>query len=472
MMLQRVLSTIREFSMIERGDSVLVAVSGGPDSVVLLHVLRTLRDELGITLHVAHLDHSLRGEASDEDAEYVHRLADEMRIPVTIEKTDVPQIQRTLRMSPEEAARLVRYEFLNRVADEVGATRIALGHTADDQVETVLMNILRGAGVDGLRGMPPVREKIMRPFINIRRSEIEEYLRANGLRPRTDETNLMPRFTRNRIRLELLPILRRDYNPAVDSAVIQLAELARSDVAYLNLLTRDALDRLTVTREAGMLSVDADGTGDLPDAVARRLVRMAAKDVSGDVRNIGVRHVDDLLDLVRSSGSFRYELPGGILVERSENTLTFFDRDSPGRSQINYAYALPVPGEVRVSQAEAIISSEARADPIDPLRRSDAMAAVFDLDSVVGALTVRNWRAGDRIRPLGMSGSKKLQDIFVDGRVPRCRRHRILVLADEARVLWVAGLVVSDEVKVKADTRRWLVVSVRPESCGEADCLI
>lgn len=468
-MLDTVLSTIRRYSMITQGDKVLVAVSGGPDSVALLHALWSLRDELGITLHVAHLNHSFRGEASDADAEYVRGLAESLNIPATIEKVDVPRVRRTLRLSPEEAARLVRYEFLDRVADEVGASKIALGHTADDQVETVLMCILRGTGIDGLRGMPPVRGRIIRPLIDVHRSEVEEYVREHDLHPRTDETNLMPTFTRNRIRLELLPLLRRLYNPGVDSAILQLSELAREDVAYLEMAAQEAFKTLSPKPGAESLTLDAAALAALPTAIGRRVIRRAVRFVRRETKDIGLKHVDALLSLLRSSDSFRYELPGRTFVERSGKTLTILSRRSPDEPMITYRYDLAVPGETQVPEVDAVIRAEVSDQWVNPVRPPGSMEAVFDLDAIVGTLVVRNWQPGDRIRPLGMDGTKKLHDVFIDGGIPRSARCRIPIVADDVKTVWVPGLVVSQEARVTEHTRRFLLLEVQSAgACGRA----
>lgn len=468
-MLQTVLNTIAEFAMISRSDNVLVAVSGGPDSVALLHALCTLREELDITLHIAHLNHSFRGDASDQDAEYVRRLAGDLVVPATIERIDVPVIQKTLRLSPEEAARLVRYEFLERVADEIEASRIALGHTADDQVETVLMNILRGTGIDGLRGMPPVRGRFIRPLIAIRRSEIEEYVREHDLHPRIDETNLIPTYTRNRTRLELLPMLRREFNAAVDSAILQLAELACGDTAYMNVVAEDSLKRVTLATAEGTISLDAVAVSEMSPAIGRRVVRSAVRRIRGYIADIGLRHVDELLSLLVTTSSFRYELPGGVFVERAGESLTFHSERPPDQPII-YRYELAVPGEVGLPEVEAVISARVIERQVDPTRAVGSSEAVFDLDSVVGKLVVRSWQPGDRIRPLGMRGSKKLQDVFVDGKIPRRARYRIPVVADDVKAVWVAGLAVSEEARVTEATSRSLVLAIRPDrGCVSAD---
>lgn len=455
------LASIREFSMVRRGEKVLVAVSGGPDSVALLHALWSTREELGIALHVAHLNHSFRGEESDKDAAYVCELAANLGLECTVEKVDVPQIRNALRLSAEEAARMVRYDFLDKVAEEISADRIALGHTADDQVETVLMNLLRGAGLGGLRGMPPVRGKIIRPLIRVRRSEVEDYVETHGLQPRIDVTNLLPTFRRNKIRLELLPLLRREFNPEIDTAILQLAELAGADTAYLDIETEKALDRLVLGREEGPISLDPAGMSDAPVPVRRRLVRRAVRAVRGEVADLGFRHVEELLSLLEAGRDFKLELPARVFVERTREALTFYS-GRPSDLPIIYKYELAVPGETSVPEADAVIETDVSTEPVDPVRPPGSMEVVFDFEAITGRLLARNWRPGDRIRPLGLRGSKKLQDVFVDRKIPRRARHRIPVIADDEKIVWVAGLAVSDDAKVTGETRVFLLVRARP----------
>jgi len=460
-LVETMLLTIRRFSMMETGDRVLVAVSGGPDSVALLHALLTAREELGISLHVAHLNHCFRGAESDADAEYVRQLAANIGVESSVQRIDVPEIQKVLRLSTEEAARLVRYEFLDRAADEVGANRIAVGHTADDQVETVLLNLLRGSGIDGLAGMPPVRGRIIRPLIETRRSEVEAYCERHGLHPRTDATNLVAEYTRNRIRLDLLPLLRRDYNPEIDSALLRLAELAAADATYLNIETEEVLRRLTTERGDGFVTLDAVGLVSFPLAVRRRVIREAVKAVRGGLGDIGFVHVDELVRLLEAGSDFEYGFPGGVFVRRTRAALSF--RSSrPEEIPIIYCYELPVPGSIAVPEIGAEIRAEVSAEPLDHVRPRGSSEVVLDSGKVSGKLRVRNWQPGDRIRPLGMSGSKKVQDLFVDAKIPRDARHRIPLIVDDDKVVWVAGLALSDQVKVTDETREFLVLGVEP----------
>lgn len=423
--------------------------------MALVHALWSLRDELGISLHVAHLNHSFRGAESDKDAEYVRELASSLGLESTIEKVDVPQIRKTLRLSAEEAARLVRYDFLDRLATDIHTDRIVLGHTADDQVETVLLNLLRGTGVDGLSGMPPVRGKLIRPLISTRRSEIEYYIEEHGLHPRIDETNLLPAYTRNKVRLELLPLLRKDYNPEIDAAILRLAELAREDTAYLNMKAEEALNRITVSRGDGSISLDADVFTAYPLPIRRRLIREAVREVRGELADIGFIHVEELLRLIEAGGNFKYELPGGTFVQRTGNLIVFLS-SRPSEVPIVYCHELSVPGETLIPEIQAVIKAELSGEPLSPMRPPDTLDIVLDYAGVKGKLKVRNWRPGDRIRPLGLGGSKKVQDIFVDKKIPREARYRVPIIVDDEKIVWVVGLAISETVKVTDATREFL----------------
>ncbi len=461
---ERILTTARRFSMIDRGDLVLVAVSGGPDSVALLHALWTMRDDLGITLHVAHLNHSFRGEESDADAEYTRGLASELGLSATIEKVDVPLIQSALRVSPEEAARMARYEFLEKTAESVGASRIAVAHTADDQCETVLLNVLRGAGIDGLSGMPPVRGKIIRPLIEVRRKEVETYLADRGLVPRQDSTNLTPAYTRNRIRLELLPSLRQDFNSDMDAGLLRLAELARADTAYLNSEADAVLAQIMPSSEDNSLLLDAAKLAECALPIRRRVVRLAVKRLRGEIADIGYVHVEEFLRLLDFGKDFVYGFPGGTYAKRTGCELAL-QCGLPVEMPISYCCELAVPGETAVPEIEVVIVAELSKHRVDHIRPRSGSEVVLDFAAVQGRVTVRNWQPGDRMRPLGLGGSKKVQDIFTDAKIPRAARCRVPLIVDEEKALWVAGLAISDEVKVTENTEEFLEIKVISDGC-------
>ncbi|MFU8797049.1 MAG: tRNA lysidine(34) synthetase TilS, partial [Dehalococcoidia bacterium] len=304
----KAIGSVRAHALISSGERVVVGVSGGADSVCLLHILSRWQKELGIGLHVAHLDHQLRGAEAEADAQYVSRLAESLGLPVTVDRQDVAAHREAARCSIEEAARELRYGFFARVARHTGATRIAVGHTRDDQVETILMHILRGTGIDGLCGLArsspiggirqpmasqaavPGGLRVIRPLLDVSRSETTDYCQEWDLRPRIDSSNLAPLFFRNRLRLHLLPVLRQ-YNPDIDQALLRLADLAREDSAFMRERV-SALWDAVARSEGSAVHLDKKQAAGLPAALQRRLLRAAVAALAGDTMDIEASHIE------------------------------------------------------------------------------------------------------------------------------------------------------------------------------------
>jgi len=289
---------LRRYAMVAPGDGVVAGVSGGPDSVALLDLLFRLREEFNLRLTVAHLNHMLRGREAEEDAAFVAGLAARYGLPFTGERVDVRAYRAVHGGSLEEAAREVRYAFFARVAGETGAARVALGHNADDQAGTVLFHFLRGTGPAGLKGIPPVRGLFIRPLLTVRRAAIEAYLAERGLTARLDRSNVRPVYTRNKIRLLLLPLLEKEYNPRIVDALGRLAEVCREEDAYLEALAERALRDALLAHEEGLLRLKAAQVTALPLALRRRVIRLAWQRVTGSEYPLDfgdVERVDRLL---------------------------------------------------------------------------------------------------------------------------------------------------------------------------------
>lgn len=455
----KMMATICRFNMVDRGHRILVAVSGGPDSVALLYALSRVSAGMDIRLHVAHLNHSFRGDESDLDAEYVRELSASLGLESTIEKIDVPGVCEATRSSAEEAARHVRYEFLERTADAVGAHRIALAHTADDQIETALMNYLRGTGIDGLAGMPPVRGRIIRPLIEVGRTAVEDYIAENSLHPRLDSTNLQPIYTRNRIRLELLPMLRRQYSSEIGRMILRLAELARDDSAYLNREADLALHSIALKQDDESLVLDAEALAKRPIAIKRRVTRQAIRMLKGDITDIGYVHVQSILRLLDAGGNFDFDLPHGVHVERVYGGITF-RLGVATDSGVSFSYDLLVPGMTEIPEIGISIETSICGHLERYMRPPGGSDVILDYDRVSAPMIARSWLPGDRIRPLGMIGSKKLQDIFSDMKVPKRLRCRAPVIADSEKIVWVAGLLMSESVMITQNTHKYLHISI------------
>jgi tRNA(Ile)-lysidine synthase len=299
--------TIETYELIAPGDSVLVATSGGPDSLALLHALHSCREDWGLAdIQAAHLDHGLRGEESAAEAQFVADWCQERQIACTVGLADIKTEQRG---SIQEAARAARYAFLETTAAKVGANKIAMGHTQDDQVETVLLNILRGTGLDGLRGIPRQRQVFIRPLRDMPRTAVEEYCAHENLAPRRDPSNADPsHYTRNRVRLELLPLLERDYHPAVREALLRLSETATRDADYLHMQAADALKQLMMAQSETQMVLDAHRLRTLHPSLLRSILRQALTELRGTA--LGVIH--DHLELICEALDSKKRLPFGL----------------------------------------------------------------------------------------------------------------------------------------------------------------
>lgn len=447
------------------GDRVLVAVSGGPDSLCLLHVLWAERAARRLAaVEAAHLDHGLRGAESAAEAAWVRAWCEERGIPCHVGMTDVAALARERKGSRQEAARAARYAFLEEVGARIGADKIATGHTRDDQAETVLMNVLRGTGLDGLRGIPARRGPYVRPLLDVSRTEIEDYCAAHGLEPRRDPSNLSPdAYTRNRVRLELLPLLARDYNPAVVNALLRLSNIAARDLDYLQVQTEAALAMATAVQKPDKLVLDGARLLEMHPALLRRVLRAAVVQVRGGAGGIAQHHIERMCQILlrpRPSSGVRIEglFPAPFCdVAFVFDTLTLTPGAAPQRADFpvpRVSVILPIPGTAVLPGADWIVRAS-----FDPLPSGVALNA----DAVsVDALTLRNWRQGDRIDPLGMGGRhKKISDIFTDAKVPRAERHRIPLVADAKGIVWVVGHYIAERVRVTLDTRRRLYLTAQ-----------
>jgi tRNA(Ile)-lysidine synthase len=315
---QRVLEFIKNNNLLSRRERLVVAVSGGPDSVCLLYILADLRKELGFDLHVAHLDHQLRGKDSAADARYVAGLARRLGIPAAIASRDVKSYQKQHRLSLEEAAREVRYSFLAEVAAEVGASKVAVGHTADDHIETMLMHLLRGSGIKGLRGLTPLNRlnmpggslTIIRPLLELTRDDTVAYCRAHKLKPRLDASNLSPAPFRNKIRLNLLPSLRR-YNPQINQALLRLSRTAADDLDFIEKEARRLMDDI-VRVEKNAVIIKKKNLLALPPALQRQILRSAIESLLGSLKDITSGHIEDIIEALEKPAGKVIGLPFGI----------------------------------------------------------------------------------------------------------------------------------------------------------------
>lgn len=445
----------------EKGRRVLVGVSGGPDSVCLLHVLDQLKESLGVSLYVAHLNHMLRGADSDSDARYVAEISDTLGIPVTIERRDVDAYRKEHRLSIEEAAREVRYDFFARVAAAVGAGSVALGHTRDDQVETILMHLLRGAGLAGLRGMEPIASLrsqgdgallVVRPLLEVTREQAQEYCRTNNLNPQSDFSNYSLDYARNRYRYELIPFLQK-YNKNVGAALLRTARAAADELSFLAGEVSLVWDRVVREQPNGLL-LDTKELLSLHPALQRHLLRRVVDQVLGDLVDIQSIHIKKMMEALSKPAGKKLSLPRGLVFQVGYQTclVTKGSVDTCPFSLLAGAHQLNIPGET------ALPGWRVRSTILPPGEVAYGFEVCLDFDESGSDLVVRGRKAGDRFQPLGMGEQKKLQDFMVDAKIPRSWRHRVPLLCSPEGILWVVGWRIAEDVKVTHSTKKVLRV--------------
>ena len=474
------------------GARLVVAVSGGGDSLCLLGALLALRERghrlASGELIVAHLDHGLRGVESHADADYVQRLASDLGLPCVIERAEMaPDV------FSEDAARRMRYVFLRRVAAEYDAERIVTGHTRDDQAETILLHWLRGSGLSGLRGTAPLHDGIARPLLDVTHAQALAYCEAVGWQPREDSSNRDPRCLRNRIRQELLPLL-ETYNPGIRDLLVRNGELLAEDDAYLEGQTRAAWAEVADETTADAIRLRREPLLALPPAVRRRLYRSAACSLPGTDIMLEARHIlalDNLLARNRTGatlhlgGGLAAQLNyGALILERKSGSPSLLGEEAGGRGSDAKTWTLSIPGvvempelgwRIRAWRIAGIPGSEdvgeqppapelpafTFADRPAELGRAESRV-YLDATATGDTLTVRTWRPGDRFRPLGLSGEKKLQDYFTDAKAPRAQRERIPLVFNADHLVWLAGLRIDDRVRITPTTQAVIALQLEP----------
>lgn len=449
--------------MLTPGQMVVVGVSGGPDSTALLHALTQLRDEWRLSLVACHVNHGFRGEEAEADADYVQALCDSLNVPCRVEMIDVPALQKRRHLSAQQAARDARHAFLRRVASEVGAERIALAHTRNDRTETVCLNILRGGGLAGLAGFAPVSLPLIRPLYDVTRAQVEQYCNQFHLAPRYDSSNAKLTYRRNRIRTELLPQLRELYNPKVDDALLRLADLAAEDNALLESLALQSLQSLAplfASSDADALLLPLTQFNALPLSLRRRVLRQAIAQTRGNLQDVSFEKIEAILEAAAEGRKGSVELPsngGGTLQVRCDASHVAVLRALPPSDAVPWQMSLVVPGRTFMPGRNVVVytqvcpsnelpsvlqqlRSEFRNEFQGQMQAASLPAQEADwrgqmlawpLDGIQHRLVVRGWKPGDRIRPRGLNGTKKIQDIFTDLKVPARQRPHLPLLAEE-----------------------------------------
>jgi len=513
-LLDQVREAIERNQLVSAGEVVVVGVSGGPDSLCLLHLLYRLRGDYDLKLHVAHLHHGLRGGEADADAEFVRGLAADWQLPCTVDQADVPALAREHRLAVEEAARRARYAFLARVAGEVGAQTVAVGHNADDQAETVLMHWLRGSGLAGLRGMLPITPlddyrlladenhadpllpwegteskitqispflgrgqspKLIRPLLEVTRAEIEAYCSLNGLEPCFDRSNLDTTYFRNWLRHDVLPLLAR-HNPNVQEVLRRSARVVADDYALLRSLLEEAWPRVVMIESDGAIAFDLAAWRGLATSLQRSVLREAIHRLRRSLRNINFIHVENALEVARvGTTGDQATLPQGLMLTLGYDRFTVASGqgepvewlpDWPLLPPGTKGLTLAVPGTTLLPDSEWLVEAvmiDLHELPPDWRANADLWQAFLDARVVGARLALRTRQAGDRFQPLGLGGHEvKLADFLTNRKVPRAVRARLPLLICEWGIAWACGQRVDERASVREATRQVLVLRFVP----------
>jgi tRNA(Ile)-lysidine synthase len=479
-LLDKVKETIKKYSMLHEEDRVLIGLSGGADSVCLLTVLNQIKEEYKLNLHALYIDHGLRPEETPDEIEFCKNLCENLKVSFITKSIDVTSYVKDAGLNKQEAARELRYKTFEDVALKIGANKIALAHNADDQAETFFMRILRGSGQKGLAGIPPVRRiegrniELIRPLIEIERDEIEKFLLQNSELPacrqagRTpnselpfmvDSSNIKKDYFRNWLRLSVISEFKRK-NPDLINTIGRVSEIIREEDNYLEMIVTKTLMKLIPKKTDKTIELFLVPLENMDKVILRRVLRRAIDAVKG-LRGISFIHIEDIIELVKKGKSGdRLYLPKGIRVIKGYSTL-ILTSEMPVKLS---TYTLDVPGEVILKEAGVLIKATILSSQRSAISGQEKDIVTFDADKIKIPLTVRGRKSGDFFYPSGFGKRKKLQDFFVDEKVPRDERDSIPIVLSGDDIIWIAGYRADERFKVTSETKNVLIFEIKPLS--------
>ncbi len=462
-MIETVLKTINEYKMFNKNDKVIVAVSGGPDSISLLHVLHSLRKQLKIEIYAAHVNHCLRGYEADADEEYVRQFCKSLNIEFRSKSLDINKIAKVKNISCESAGREARYDFFETLKKELGAQKIAVAHNANDQAETVLMRIMRGTGLEGLVGIKPVRDNVfVRPLINIMRQEIEEYCYKENLNPRIDKTNLETIYARNKVRLELIPYIEKNFNKDITNVLNRLSNIIKVDNDYLETITKEKFKNYCdIEEEKVIISKEAFLEN---EAITNRIIRMALLKISGNLNNFEKVHIYDITNMQSKSTGKKITLPNNISVFNNYGDIFICKKVEENKNK-DVQQCLLHTGTNNLSGYNCKVTLRAIGKDEKVEFKHNKLIKYFDCDEILckDRISIRYRKDGDKFVPLGMKGRKKLKDFLIDEKISKEKRASIPLICFGDEIAWVVGYRVSEIFKISENTKNILEIKIEGE---------
>lgn len=458
-MIKKVQEYVQQHKLIEDIDGIVVGVSGGADSICLLEVLWRLKEQYGYELLVVHIHHGIRGVEADEDQRFVEAYCKQRDIPCRSYNFDVKKEAAIRKQSEEEVGRSLRYEVFQQELVTFKKGVIAVAHHQNDQAETILFNLLRGSGLLGLCGMKPRRDAIIRPLLGVSRYEIETFLEKEDIAYRTDSTNKETLYSRNKMRLELIPYIQNHFNTNVIKHLNKTADLLRDEEDFLESQAKEAYEAC-VTKKSDVFFVDLESFLEFHSCLKRRILRIVMKDYVKNLKDITSMHIEDICQLAENQSGKQISLPKGIIVEKNYNTLKIYQR-SEGQRMNSFSYTIKnIPDVVEITELSQKVTINLYDHQQYHAKFKNNYTKCFDYDKIEYNLTLRTRQPGDYINLKGMKGKKKLKDFFIDHKVPRVQRDQILLLAHGSEILWIIGYRVNHNYVVTDVTKSLMEVTI------------
>lgn len=454
-MLKRVSNIIKKYNMINKEDKIVIGVSGGPDSICLLHLLKELSLDYPFEIMAVHVHHGLRGKEADEDEQFVCDICKEWAIFFKSFRIDIKNEAINRKCSEELAGRKIRYEVFEKVMKEINGDKIAVAHNMNDQAETILMQLFRGSGLRGLGGIAPIRGHIIRPLLEFTREEIINYCMNHHIHFREDSTNELNIYTRNKIRNGIIPLIQEYFNPNIIKTLYNSSTLLREEEAYLDGIAKESFRNCLKEENAELIVLDNDLFSICHPVIQKRLLRMSIKKILGHIKDIEYNHIVDIMNLSYKNTGKKISLPNGLTVKKQYDKLIFQTSEN---KELSFIYNLAISGTMIIKELGIKIQTKIIDKEKFILLNQNTYTKSFDYGRIENTLQIRTRCKGDRIYL--SKGSKKLKDFFIDEKIPKESRDKIPLLADGNRILWVIGYRYSDAYKITPSTDKILEVKV------------
>lgn len=455
---EKVLSAIREYNLISENDNIVVGVSGGPDSMALLYVLLEIKSLINFDIHIAHVNHGVRGADAKSDQLFVEKIARELNLPYHTKNVNMIEYGKEKGISSEEAGRELRYGFFREILVSVGGGKIAVAHNMNDQAETLIMRFLRGTGIDGLKGMDFKTKDIIRPILGIDRREIEAYIENNNIETVLDKTNLEPIYSRNKVRLELMPYIEENFNPNIVNTLWRMSRISSMDSRFLEEYSEGRYNNIVKNQNKHSIILDGERLIKEDKSIQQRIIRSSILKINDSLQGITEAQVSSVVNLFLTSDTGKeVHLSNGIVAKTSYGDLII--EKGVIKETGKYFYELKFPGLNIFEDIGYSFTIEVLPKEKDFIMDKEKNIKYFDFDMVKGSLAVRNRLVGDKLIPFGMRGTKKLKDYFIDEKVPKELRDKIPLIVDGESILWVVGYRTNDLYKVTKKTKTILSIS-------------